>query len=450
MDDDLFSHRGFQEYADNLKTDSMLAFGEALRKESRGRSSRPEMNCGRQRSPRVGLQKTPVENKNKSDDIAWHMYKSPQRRNNKKDSNEKIALCTDRIGNKMEKETFETKRARYKKDNQIEYVCKNPTMFKSADALLSAKAIHENDDPSKEFEQAMDKGYNYCQSQVVRINESKEEYIRPRCQSESRKQPQKAYYHLSRRKSCQSGENGTSEKSAPKVESNQSLKSAASMPVMRLKINLPSENFEDLAEEFSPTVGNEENYENRNPVKSHFTFDETTALLNNDRNAVAESKADALKIQDMTSLGSLRVKIQYLIVTKRIKLTVIQAYGLPAKYSNRTYARACLMPGKQEKQSSIVVKKTRNPVYNSVMYFHNILLPDAHNKIVRVKIMSKRSLFLCAQPVGIIRVNLDKLDLVSETDVEQDLEPYFPEDDREEAEIIWEKSVLDTDDFNWD
>ena len=335
---------------------------------------------------------------------------------------------------------------------------------KSGSILTSAERQSKREEECKKATQSSQniavKGYLATLSQE-RLSDDMDYIHRPRCQSESRRLPSQPCCHGNRRTILEYNGNGEPQcsKSIPNTETGPKLRNSLPLPQMKQRLNLPSGHLDGLVCSLTPTE------EVPSPKDKRVDNGEETTKFpygNIDYNCENAPQVKCLATnppfhqktgppERSPALGSIKLKIQYLIITKRLKVTIVKASGLPLKKVRNTYARACLMPGKLEKQNSKVVKKSINPVYDSTMYFHDISLENMHDKVVRIKIMAKQSKFRRATPTGEVRIKMDKLDLVSESCLEEDLKPYFPEDEKEPY-IKWSDtcSELDTDDFNWD
>ena len=342
------------------------------------------------------------------------------------------------------------------------------TTSQSSTVLMSIQRAHPRESGPKAFDVTTSIARSFCRGHKNEMNENTDMSIRPRCQSESRarcrpqskrrQSLQTCLFSASQSSRSTAAENDLLVKAFSSADSVKRVKGATSIPRMKLRINLPREDFEESVSPLSPMVEcspspmNDERKEDNEDLGRHFDFDDKSVFLHQNGDTGTEIKTNTDNAtehhnESKPSNGSLTVKIQYLIITKRLKVTVVRANGLQIKEPKSTYARACLMPRKQEKQSTKIVKKSRNPEYDSVMYFHNLTLPEVRDKLVRVKIMAKKSKFRFASPVGEIRVKLDKLDILSENVMEKELEPYCCED---EPKIEWYNSELGFSDYNWD
>lgn len=122
---------------------------------------------------------------------------------------------------------------------------------------------------------------------------------------------------------------------------------------------------------------------------------------------------------------SIEFRFQYLVITERLKVTVVKASNILGRESKRlsdisTYVEVSLMPGKIQKQVSKTQRGSDNPNFESTMFFKGLSLDEMHQMCVRIKLMVKinghnfRSL-------GEVTVSLEDIDIVSETTFEENV-----------------------------
>ena len=114
------------------------------------------------------------------------------------------------------------------------------------------------------------------------------------------------------------------------------------------------------------------------------------------------------------------LKVQFLIVTERLKVTIVRAENILGISSNvelpTTFVQLSLMPGKMQKQSGKCVKNSSNPDYSSeVFYFTGFNLECMHMMTLRIKIMQRKYTFRLPLCIGETYIPLDNVDLVGET-----------------------------------
>ena len=138
--------------------------------------------------------------------------------------------------------------------------------------------------------------------------------------------------------------------------------------------------------------------------------------------------------------GELKFSFQYLAASKQLKVSLIKAENLGGHQKQdrnvNAYAKVCLMPGKIQKQTSNVVKKTRDPVFDQDMYFHNISLEELHSMALTIKIFSKSINFKSHEFIGEVYIPLDNYDVMVENRIWKDLESHKDREVRTESIFI--------------
>ncbi|XP_052792133.1 synaptotagmin-17-like [Mya arenaria] len=124
--------------------------------------------------------------------------------------------------------------------------------------------------------------------------------------------------------------------------------------------------------------------------------------------------------------GELKFSFQYLAASKQLKLTLIKAENLGGQIKQdrmfNCFSKIYLMPGKLQKQTSAVVKKTRDPVFDQELYFHNITIEELHGMSLVIKVFSKSTNFKPNEFIGKVCIPLDNYDVMIENRIWKDLE----------------------------
>lgn len=130
--------------------------------------------------------------------------------------------------------------------------------------------------------------------------------------------------------------------------------------------------------------------------------------------------------QIFAPFGELKFSFQYLAASQQLKVTLIKAENLGGQSRDsqtvNSFIKTYLMPGKVQKQASNVVKRTKYPVYNQDLYFHNMSLDELHNMALRLKIFSKGYNLKMQEFIGEVTMPLDGYDLLVDNRVWKDLE----------------------------
>ena len=125
--------------------------------------------------------------------------------------------------------------------------------------------------------------------------------------------------------------------------------------------------------------------------------------------------------------GVIEMKIQYLIITERLKVTLIRAKNLlhPVSHSGSPsiFTQLCLVPGKIQKKKSEYVAMSNNPEFKGeIFYFKGIILEDMHKMTLRVRVKQERHRLKRSQCLGQVYITLDDKDLVGETCLAEQLQ----------------------------
>lgn len=130
--------------------------------------------------------------------------------------------------------------------------------------------------------------------------------------------------------------------------------------------------------------------------------------------------------QIFAPFGELKFSFQFLAASQQLKVTLIKAENLGGQSRDsqtvNSYVKTYLMPGKVQKQATNVVKRTKYPVYNQDLYFHNMSLDELHNMALRLKIFSKGYNLKMQEFIGEVTMPLDGYDLLVDNRVWKDLE----------------------------
>ena len=130
--------------------------------------------------------------------------------------------------------------------------------------------------------------------------------------------------------------------------------------------------------------------------------------------------------QIFAPFGELKFSFQYLAASQQLKVTLIKAENLGGQSRDtltvNSYVKVYLMPGKVQKQTSHVIKRTKFPLYNQDLYFHSMCLVDLHNMALRLKIFSKGCNLKMTEFIGEVTIPLDGYDLLVDNRIWKDLE----------------------------
>ncbi|KAM4748599.1 C2 calcium-dependent domain-containing protein 4C-like [Rhinophrynus dorsalis] len=95
----------------------------------------------------------------------------------------------------------------------------------------------------------------------------------------------------------------------------------------------------------------------------------------------------------LDSGGSLRLSAEYCSTAKRLRVRLISAEGLyqptvDPKTIN-CFVSLSITPGKQQKQRSTVIRKSRNPIFNEDFFFENLTEIQLHSRCLKLKAINK-------------------------------------------------------------
>lgn len=122
--------------------------------------------------------------------------------------------------------------------------------------------------------------------------------------------------------------------------------------------------------------------------------------------------------EEETSETELSFKFQFLIMSERLKVTLLKASnifpGTSSPTALTTYAKVCLMPEKAHVQTSHAVKGSSNPEFNSVMYFDGLSLQEMHQMSLRITLYGRQESDSQSVNLGEVTVCLEDFDLTAE------------------------------------
>lgn len=130
--------------------------------------------------------------------------------------------------------------------------------------------------------------------------------------------------------------------------------------------------------------------------------------------------------QFLTEHGELKFAFQYLASSKQFKVTLIKAENLGGHSKTdqncNSYAKLCLIPGKLQKQTSEIVKHTRNPFFNQEFYFQSLTVDQLHALTLRIKLFHKGHNLKLPDFIGEVNICLESYDLLTENRMWKDLD----------------------------
>lgn len=122
--------------------------------------------------------------------------------------------------------------------------------------------------------------------------------------------------------------------------------------------------------------------------------------------------------EEETPETELSFKFQFLIITERLKVTLLKASNLFAGMSSSTdlatYAKVCLMPEKADVQTTNVVKGSSNPEFNSIMFFGGMSLEEMHLMSLRITLYGRQDSESSFVNLGEVIVSLEDFDITAE------------------------------------
>lgn len=137
------------------------------------------------------------------------------------------------------------------------------------------------------------------------------------------------------------------------------------------------------------------------------------------------SKTQIPQIQFLAEHGELKFAFQFLAASRIFKVTIIRAENLggiaKSDHNINSYCKVYLMPGKIQKQTTDMIKHTKNPVFNQELSFHSLSLEQVHSMVLRIKIFHKANLKL-PEFLGRVDLSLDNFDLMTENRMWKDID----------------------------
>lgn len=128
--------------------------------------------------------------------------------------------------------------------------------------------------------------------------------------------------------------------------------------------------------------------------------------------------------EDTQTEMKLEFKFQYLIISERLKVTIVRAFNLFGEETPseemETYVKVCLMPCKTHVQTSPSIQSSCNPEFNSVMFFDGLSLEEMHQMTLRVMIFGSQARGQYCN-MGEVTVSLEDFDLTAENALTEDI-----------------------------
>lgn len=116
---------------------------------------------------------------------------------------------------------------------------------------------------------------------------------------------------------------------------------------------------------------------------------------------------------------SLTFKFQYLIISEKLKVTVVGGNNLPvssnAQNGMEMFARVCLTPSKVQPKNTDLVGGSAHPEFNSVVFFNGLSLQDVHQTSLRLAVYCRNKRAWQFRNIGEVVISLENYDLTSET-----------------------------------
>ena len=141
------------------------------------------------------------------------------------------------------------------------------------------------------------------------------------------------------------------------------------------------------------------------------------------RCSYTRSKLEARLIAE---LGEVKLSLQHFEKHNSLKVTLIKAENLGGQgrggNSTNSLVKLCLMPGKQQRQSSAIIKHTRDPVFNQQFTFCGITKDDLTSLTLKLRFFHKHSNLRREELLGEVNVAMAKLDLTTDTRFWKNLE----------------------------
>lgn len=135
------------------------------------------------------------------------------------------------------------------------------------------------------------------------------------------------------------------------------------------------------------------------------------------------SSSEESDTEETRSEMELSFKFQFLIISERLKVTLVKAANLfdgePSASDMITYAKVCLMPCKTQIQTSDFVKGSSNPEFNNIMFFNGFSLQEMHQMSLRITLYGRREKDSQYKNLGEVTVSLEDFDLTAENSLNE-------------------------------
>lgn len=147
------------------------------------------------------------------------------------------------------------------------------------------------------------------------------------------------------------------------------------------------------------------------------------------RKAFMGPTATSSKKEEMVAVEtnmSLTFKFQYLIISEKLKVTVVGGNNLSASSNARNdmemFARVCLSPCKVQPKNTDLVEGSAHPEFNSVVFFSGLSLQDVHQTSLRLAVYCRNKRTWQFKNIGEVVISLENYDLTSETTINKCLD----------------------------
>ncbi|XP_075061341.1 C2 calcium-dependent domain-containing protein 4C-like [Mixophyes fleayi] len=91
--------------------------------------------------------------------------------------------------------------------------------------------------------------------------------------------------------------------------------------------------------------------------------------------------------------GSLRLSTEYCAEAQRLRIRLISVEGLyrpdADPKSINCFVTLSITPGKQQKQRSTVIRRSRNPIFNEDFFFESLFQTQLHCRYLKIKVINK-------------------------------------------------------------
>ncbi|XP_069621701.1 C2 calcium-dependent domain-containing protein 4C-like [Ranitomeya imitator] len=91
--------------------------------------------------------------------------------------------------------------------------------------------------------------------------------------------------------------------------------------------------------------------------------------------------------------GSLRLSTEYCPDAQRLRVRLINVEGLYHPDTDpktiNCFVTLSITPGKQQKQRSTVIRRSRNPIFNEDFFFENVFQTQLHSRSLKIKVINK-------------------------------------------------------------